>query len=231
MDFFEAVEKRRSIRRFTSEPVPERVLQKAFASAILAPNSSNSQTWNFYWVRSPQQKTRLVKNCLSQSAARTAQELVVIVADPALWRRSQPALLEYVTSVKAPPPVLSYYNRLLPLMYRWGFLNWMAPFKWALANGVGIFRPMPRGPNSRRGIQEVAIKSAALAAENFVLALSAEGFQSCMMEGFDECRVRRQLKLRSSARVVMVIGIGKEAERGTWGPRFRLPLQQVVHEV
>jgi nitroreductase len=29
MDFFEAVERRRSIRRFTDEPVPQEVIRKA----------------------------------------------------------------------------------------------------------------------------------------------------------------------------------------------------------
>ena len=40
-----------------------------------------------------------------------------------------------------------------------------------------------------RDLQEIAIKSAALGAENFVLALEAQGFSSCMMEGHDESRV------------------------------------------
>ena len=70
---------------------------------------------------------------------------------------------------------------------------------------------------------------AALAAQNFVLAITAQGGATCMMEGFDESRVRKLLKLSSSSRVVTVLGIGFEAPRGTWGPQFRLPLEQVVH--
>ena len=96
---------------------------------------------------------------------------------------------------------------------------------------MGLFRPVPRGPYTKRGLQDVAVKSAALASENFVLAITAQGFSSCMMEGFDECRVRSLLKLPMSARVVMVIGVGKETDNGTWGPRFRLPTNQVVEKV
>ena len=231
MEFFEVIEKRRSIRRFTQDPVPEAAMKKAFEAAVLAPNSSNTQTWNFFWVRSEEQKKRLVKNCLDQSAARTAKELVIISADPALWRRSQKPILEYVKQVNAPKAIHTYYEKLMPLMYRWGFLNCFAPIKWLLTNLIGIFRPTPRGPYSRRDSQEVAIKSAALAAENFVLALSAQGYSTCMMEGFDEIRVLRQLKLSSSSRIVMVIGIGVEAGRGTWGPRFRIPLAEVLREI
>lgn len=53
-----------------------------------------------------------------------------------------------------------------------------------------------------------------------------------MMEGFDECRVKKLLQLPLSARVVMVLAVGYgDLEKGTWGPRFRLPKEKVVHYV
>ena len=82
-----------------------------------------------------------------------------------------------------------------------------------------------------RDLQEIAIKSAALGAENFVLALEAQGFSSCMMEGHDESRVLKLLGLRSPARTAMVIGIGEPSERALWGEQFRLPLEEVVKEL
>ncbi len=85
MEFFEVIKARRSIRRYLSDPVPDQVIEKAFDAAILAPNSSNVQTWDFFWVRSEEKKEKLIKACLSQSAARTAQQLVVITADPKKW--------------------------------------------------------------------------------------------------------------------------------------------------
>lgn len=231
MEFFDAVRARRSIRRFLPEPVPESVIEQALDAALLAPNSSNMQTWDFYWVRSPERRDRLVHLCLNQSAARTAAELLVIVADPATWRRSLPDVQAYVREVEAPAPVKLYYDKLVPFTYRWGFLNAMAPIKWLVSFLPGLFRPMPRGPHSRRDGQEVAIKSAALAAENFVLALSAQGYSSCMMEGFDEWRVKHLLRLGSSARIVMVVAAGKEAPDGTWGPQFRIDRNKVIHRL
>ncbi len=229
MDFFDAVRARRSIRKFKSEPVPESVLRAAFDAALLAPNSSNLQTWDFFWVRSPDAKSKLVRACLNQSAARTAAELVVVTADPALWRRSNPEIIRYARSIDAPKLVQTYYEKLIPFTYRWGFLNALAPIKWLLFNSLGLFKPVTRGPCSMRDLQEVAIKSAALAAENFVLACAAQGYATCMMEGFDERRVRQLIKKGGSSRVVMVIAVGREGERGTWGPQFRLPTDQVVH--
>ena len=33
-------------------------------------------------------------------------------------------------------------------------------------------------------------------------------------------------------RLVMVVGVGEEdPARGTWGPQFRIPSSQVIHEV
>lgn len=231
MDFFEVILNRRSIRRYTDEPVPESVMRKALSAAILAPNSSNTQTWDFYWVRSTSQKSQLIEYCLNQSAARTAQELVVVVASPKAWQRSIPFLQDYVRSINAPKPVQLYYDRLIPLTYRWGIFNSLGFLRWILFNTIGLFKPITRRPCTKRDIQEVSIKSAALAAENFVLAISAQGYASCMMEGFDESRVKKLLKLRRSDRVVMVISVGKEAECGTWGPRFRLPENLVIHEI
>ena len=231
MDYFEAVAKRRSIRKYTEETVPEEVIEKALDAALLAPNSSNTQTWDFYWFKTPEKKKKLVEFCLNQSAARTAQHLIVVTADPAHWRRSQKPLIEWVARSKAPKVVHLYYQKLIPLTYRWGFLNTLGYFKAFIFFMTGLFRPITRGPNTRRDLQEVAIKSAALAAENFVLAISAQGFSSCMMEGFDECRVKRLLGLSRSARVAMVISVGRESDRGTWGPQFRLPKSAVVHLV
>jgi len=231
MEFFDAIKRRRSIRRFTEDTVPEQVIEKALDAAIWAPNSSNVQTWNFYWVQNPAQKEKLTHACLNQSAARTAQHLLIVTANPRLWRRSLPHLNKWVTDANAPKPVLNYYEKLIPFTYRWGWLNSLGLVKWVVFNFSGLFRPVPRGPNFRRDVEEVAIKSAALAAENFVLAVAAQDYDTCMMEGFDEKRVRKLLKLNCYERVVMVIGVGKGSERGTWGPPFRIPKDLVVHKV
>lgn len=231
MDLFEAIKNRRSIRKYTDKKVPTEVISKALEHALLAPNSSNAQTWDFYWVKSEDKKKLLVRYCLDQSAARTASDLIVVVAAPTKWKRSQPELVEFVKSIKVPKSVVLYYQKLLPVMYRWGFLNSLGYFKKLIFFVTGLFRPITRSPGTLRDIQEVCIKSAALAAENFVLAITAQGYSTCMMEGFDERRVKNLLSLKYSDRVVMVIAVGEEAERGTWGPQFRIDSKKVIHEV
>jgi nitroreductase len=231
MDFFDTVKRRRSIRRFTDENIPSHVIERAFDAAVWAPNSSNAQTWNFYWVKDPAKKSALKKACLSQSAARTAAELIVVTANPRLLRRSQPYLVKWTQDAGAPTPVQMYYQRIIPASYKWGWFNSLGLVKFLGFAIAGLFRPVPRRPAFKSDVYEVAIKSAALAAENFVLAIAAQDFDSCMMEGFDEVRVRKCIGTSCAERVVMVIGIGKAAPRGTWGPPFRIPSELVIHRV
>lgn len=227
----EVIKKRRSIRLFEAEPFPEEQVQKALELALLAPNSSNTQTWNFYWVQSPDKKQQLIDACLGQSAARTASHLIVATADPKLWRRSQSRLIEWVTEVGAPKSVLAYYQKIVPMMYRWGFLNTLGLIKKLTFWLIGCFRPIMRGPCLRHEQETVALKSVALACQTFVLAIEALGGASCMMEGFDETRVKKLLRLSSTERVAMVIAVGFKNEKGEWGPRSRLPTGEVIHRV
>lgn len=229
MDFFEAAARRRSIRKYTDEAVPDEVIHKALDAALLAPNSSNTQTWDFYWVRNEEKREKLVKYCMSQAAARTARHLVVVVTDPKKWHRSYKPLNDFADSVNAPRIVKTYYRRLVPYVYTWGLFNCFAVVKWIVAETIALFRPILRGPYTRRDLQEMCMKSAGLAAENFVLAVSAQGYASCMMEGFDEPRVKRLLKLSRSSRIAMVLSVGVASERGTWSERFRIPKEQVIH--
>src|SRR5687768_16202959 len=96
MDLFEAVQARRSIRKFSSEKFPDANIRKAIEAAILAPNSSNLQVWDFYWVQTEEARKELIHHCVNQSAARTASDLMVVVADPDRWKRAQPPMLEHL---------------------------------------------------------------------------------------------------------------------------------------
>jgi nitroreductase len=78
----------------------------------------------------------------------------------------------------------------------------------------------------------VSIKSAALAAQNLMLAISAQGYDTCPMEGFDEYRVKRILGLSFSDRVVMVVSVGRrDLPRGVWGAQLRFNRDQFIHRV
>ena len=68
-EFTELVKSRRSCRVYTDEPIPEEVMQKCLDLALLAPNSSNLQPWEFYWVKSKEKREKLNHYCLDQATA------------------------------------------------------------------------------------------------------------------------------------------------------------------
>lgn len=59
MDFMDVVEKRRSIRRYKPDPVPDDVLNQILEAARLAPSAGNRQPWHFIIVRDDEKKRSL----------------------------------------------------------------------------------------------------------------------------------------------------------------------------
>ena len=71
-------------------------------------------------------------------------------------------------------------------------------------------------------------KSCALAAQTFMLSISAEGFDSCPLEGFDSKEVKKLLNLPTGAEINMVVAVGKGTEEGIYNERLRVPFEEVV---
>ena len=54
MEFYEVLEKRRSMRAFHSEPVDQKVIERVFQNALAAPSNCNTQPWYVHIVSGPQ---------------------------------------------------------------------------------------------------------------------------------------------------------------------------------
>jgi nitroreductase len=232
MDFFETIRLRRSVRRYTPETVPNEIVEKALDAALMAPNSSNLQHWEFFWVSSPEKKAEVAQACLFQGTARTAQHLIVAVARIDRWKKHRDAVLQNLKEGGTDSPeVQQYYNKIIPFLYTLDPVGALTLMRNLMAFIVGIFKPIYRGPYGKKGLFEVAIKSTALACENFMLAVAAQGYGSCPMEGFDEVRLKKILGLGSKARLVMVISVGATDPKGIWGRQFRVPRDWVVNKI
>jgi len=230
-EFRKVVESRRSVRRFTDEPLPEAVLQDCLDLAMLAPNSSNLQPWSFHIVRTPAIREGVVTACLNQNAARTAQALVAVVARTDTWREHSDLNITHWPLPVVPAIVDNYYRRYAKFHYGAGPLGLKGWFKKAFFALVGLKRPVPRGPYTQAEMNAWAVKSTALAAENFMLAMRAHGYDTCPMEGFDERRLRRLLKLPRGAIITMIIGAGRRAPDGVYHPRIRFNRERFIHDV
>jgi len=233
-DAFKAVvESRRSVRVYDETTIPESIMRECLRLALLAPNSSNLQTWEFYWIRDEVKKKKLVKYCLSQPAARTAAELVVAVARPDRWRETNALMLSKFDEAKKVrlKAAYQYYSRIVPMAYNMGPYGIYGPFKQLYVWFRGLSKPTPRGPYSLAGMRLWAQKSTALACENFMLAIRAYGFDSCPMEGMDAKRVKDLLNLPKGASICMVISAGKRADNGVYGPRVRFDQSLFIKEI
>jgi nitroreductase len=232
MDFFDLVNKRRSVRKFSNEKVPEEVILKSLRAALLAANSSNLQPWEFYWVKNKNKKEELVKACFSQNAAKTAQELIVAVSRIDTWRRNRDLVLEdYKNKEKLLPIIEKYYNKAVPFSYFHDFFGISGIIKKIISffiNIIGLFKPMPRGPIFKHDVFEIVTKTTALACQNFMMALVSQGYDSCPMEGFDHKRVKKIINLNNKSHVVMVLGVGKADPKGIYGERFRINEDLVI---
>jgi nitroreductase len=58
-EFLELMKTRRSVRHFSSQPVPRALIENALATASWAPSGANQQPWTFVVVSDPDVKARL----------------------------------------------------------------------------------------------------------------------------------------------------------------------------
>ena len=232
-EFIKTIKSRRSVRNYSEEPVLEKDMKACLELALLAPNSSNLQPWEFYWVRSQEKKKKLISYCLGQPAASTAQELVIAVARPDYWKVNQKRMLELIDEMgeKAPISVKKYYGRIVPLAYNQGIFSLRGYIKKIAMEIRGIKTPTPREPYNKRGMAVWAHKSTALACENLMLSLRAYGYDSCPMEWIDSKRIKKLINLKSPAEISMVVSAGKRAKNGVYGKQVRFNSNYFIHEV
>jgi len=84
MEIDEALKTRRSVRRFTAEPIPDGLLRDIIDLARHAPSSMGGQPWQFVVVRDPARKKQLAeiktRNCPPSKSAYPASFLAEVPA-------------------------------------------------------------------------------------------------------------------------------------------------------
>ena len=237
----EAIEYRRSVRKYLDIELDEEKVKNCIRNATLAPNSSNMQLWEFYHVTDNDTLKKLSKACFNQNAAKTAINMVVFVARRDKWRERAKYNLDFLEDMfdkqekkgmdveRRRKVSRRYYKKLMPTIYT-DFLGIVGYYKKILSFFIGLFRPIYREVLFS-DLRVVTHKSVALAAENFMLSMAEIGYDTCPMEGSDTTRVKKILKLPSKAEITMIIGCGVRAENGVYTERFRVPFDDVYKKV
>lgn len=228
---------RRAVRVFQKDaPIDAAVVRQCLLTAQLAPTSSNMQLYETYHITTTPLLKAVAHTCFDQLAASTAQQLVVFVVRPDLYKAHAKAVVAFEKdNIKKTSPshriearmrmISNYYTRLIPFLYArcCGLLGMLRK---VIACVIGLFRPMLRQV-SEHDLEVVMHKSCAIATGYFMLAMEEKGYATCPLEGYDSLRLRRLLHLPKAAQINMVIACGVASPKGIRGERFRLPFDEI----
>lgn len=153
--------RRRSVRKFADQPLPDEHLRQIIQAATYAPSGKNIQNWNFVAVMNKEKIAGMAKAVEDKNAL-----LCKYLSDPAKIKAFQ-GMLPYATVFKHAPAVILIYAGPYPTiaddLLAAGIMNQTEALEYAYPNP---------------GIQNIAA-----AMENLQLAAAALGYGTCWMTG------------------------------------------------
>ena len=235
-EFDKVVLSRRSVRIFTGEKLDDALVEHCLDLALLSPTSSNLQSWGFIRITDPNMIKAFTPICLNQNACKTASELIVCISYLKRWKvMNQLMLKSFDEAIErgddVPKIARNYYKNIVPIVYNQGLFGTRGILKKCIFFLRGLKTPTPREPSSHADMRVWAHKSTALACQTLMLALRAHGMDTCPMEGFDSRRAKKLLKLDSTQEITMILGVGKRAPKGIYGPRVRFDRNLFVRKI
>jgi len=82
LEVFEAIKGRRSIRKYTKDPVSEDFIVKILEAGRWAPSAGNSQPWNFIVLRDEEMRRRVAEAATYGKFLANAPVGIAVVVDP-----------------------------------------------------------------------------------------------------------------------------------------------------
>jgi nitroreductase len=170
-EFGELIAKRRSIRKFKKDAVPEKLLRNILEACRWAPSAGNSQPWHIIIVTDVDVKTRIAETCTKYSRKQwkkfPPERARCLAARGGTWNKS--------------------YMKDIPVML-------CVTYK------------------SEKGYQnELALGSTWIAVENMMLAITDEGFASCVytfLNRREENKIGRILQVPGMHRTACMLQVG-----------------------
>lgn len=208
MDVFQAIRTRRSIRKFTSDPVPEEDVRTIIELAALAPSAGNRQMWKFLAVSN----RRLLEE-LRDAILRKLDSVME-------WPESKP----YASKLEAAKAYSTFFAEAPVTIVVLG-----EPY------GSSVDEILEKRGWERPEIdllrQKPDIQSIGGAIENLCLAAHAMGYGTCWMSA--PCiagpEIKELLKVEPPWEVIAFVPIGVPDEQPTARPRK--PLDEVLEFV
>lgn len=113
MDVFEAIEKRRSIRKFKPNKIAEEDLKKILEAGRLAPSGGNRQPWYFIVMQDSERKKALSIAANNQSFIADANVLIVALSVPSAQTTKLPYKLSSTRIPHKQDPMIAIEHMVL----------------------------------------------------------------------------------------------------------------------
>lgn len=197
MDVLEAIQKRRSIRKFKTTPLTSEQINNLLEAARLAPSGCNVQPWRFIIVNDTQLKTKLCEASFDQQFIKDAPIVIVCCSDLHSWKESKEKTQELLNRAD---------------------INLGEKCEKALMERV----EKATADSTHERIPS-AMLNVAIAIEHIVLTAVELGLGSCWVRLFDEKKVKQILKLPEYVFAVALLPIGIPDEDPPARPRLPLP--------
>ena len=181
----EAIEKRRSIRKYKPDQIPDEHLRELLNSARLAPSGCNAQPWRFKIVKEEGIKARLAEAAYDQAFISKAPVVIVCCAD------IQGYLDGTVSGAQDLGTIGAIEDRIVTILQ-------------GRAKNLETIERNELGPRIAANV--------AIAIEHIVLRALDFGLGSCWIRLIDEQKVRKLFGWSDNMYVVALLPIGYPAE-------------------
>jgi nitroreductase len=200
MGVMDAIRRRRSIRKFRPDPVPEPAVRELLEAARLAPSGGNSQPWRFMVVTDTDHLKKLAKLSFDQRQMREAPAVIVCCGDLGrLSSQSRAARREELD-------LTGVYEDI------------GLPKTWFLERETQV-------ADLREFVPRVLL-NVAIAIEHIVLRATSLGLGTCWIGAFDQAGVSSYLGLPQDVFVAALLPLGYPAQDPR--PRPRFPMEEIV---
>lgn len=155
MDFYEVIEKRKSIKSFTNNEIDKEKLSRILKAAMMAPSWKNHTSYRIIIVSDEGEKSKIADTIMNDSdfaanSIKQAPMVVVVAADP--------------------------------------------------------------DESGEVAEKDYYLVDSAIALEHLVLAAAAEGYGTCWIAAFNECKIKDILSVPDKLRIVALTPLGEVKE-------------------
>lgn len=177
----DAIRERRSTPSFDGQTISQEELRLILEAGLFAPSGYNVQPWRFILVTTPEQKRKLRAASFNQAKVEEASAVIVCCGDADSWRRDADEIVRMGVSGGMPE---GYAAQLKSHVEHYlSSLNTDQMHGWLN-------------------------KQVSLAVAHMLLMAEAMGYDTAVMEGFEQDKVHEALRLPLSYWVVSLLAVG-----------------------